>query len=74
MANEQLFVDDLWDAGLKVPKSSRALGPRIMSAAKKGWMERSGMYRKSVRSNLSEKPVWNSLIYTALVEELADEG
>jgi hypothetical protein len=63
MNNETLFVDDLWDAGLRVPKSSRALGPRIMAASKKGWMERSGDYRKSVRSNLSEKPVWKSHLH-----------
>ena len=59
----QLFVDDLWAAGLVKPPSPRALGPRVLSAAKRGLMKRSGFYRPSVNSHMTEKPVWTSLVY-----------
>lgn len=59
----EFHVDQLWSAGLSTPRESRALGPIILRAARKGLMVRSGQYRPSVRSNLSEKPVWTSLIH-----------
>lgn len=58
-----MFVDDLWDTGLPEPRESRALGPLILRAARDGLMAKSGEFRKSVRSHLTEKPVWRSLIY-----------
>ena len=58
-----LFVDDLWDAGLLSPSSPRALGARMQAAARRGSMVKTKEYRPSVRSNLSPKPVWRSLIY-----------
>jgi uracil-DNA glycosylase family 4 len=62
--HEEFFVDDWW-AGtqLAVPRESRALGPIVMRAARQGLMEKTGEFRKSVRSNMTEKPVWRSLIY-----------
>jgi len=72
-----LFVDDLWDTDgfpQPAPDRARALGPRIVSWAKRGWIRRAkpqdirtgrilATSRPSVRSNLSHKPVWVSLIY-----------
>ena len=58
-----LFVDDLWDAGLEPPTSPRALGARMQAAARRGVMVKTADYRPSVRSNLSPKPVWRSLIF-----------
>lgn len=58
-----LFVDDLWDAGLPHTDEDRALGPLFSRAARNGFIEKTGEYRKSVRSNLTEKPVWRSRIY-----------
>jgi hypothetical protein len=34
-----------------------------MKAARLRFMEKTGRSRPSVRSNLSEKPIWGSLIY-----------
>jgi hypothetical protein len=62
--NPTLFVDDLWDAGLEAPTSPRALGARMQAAARRGSMVKTADYRPSVRSHLSPKPVWRSLIYT----------
>jgi DNA polymerase len=58
----QFFVDDLWSTGLPEPRESRALGPVVLRAAREGLMRKSGHFRKSVRSNMTEKPVWTSLI------------
>lgn len=62
-AHPTFFVDDLWEAGLVEPREARALGPVVLRAAREGLMRKSGVYRKSVRSNLTEKPVWTSLVY-----------
>ena len=62
-----LFVDDLWDAGLEAPASPRGLGARMQAAARRGSMFKTEEYRPSVRSNLSPKPVWKSLVYTPLL-------
>lgn len=63
-ANAEFFVDDFWaTSGLDRPAESRALGPLVNRAAREGLMEKSGEFRKSVASNLTEKPVWASLIY-----------
>ena len=66
--NQVLFVDDLWDAGLREPKSPRALGAVIQEAARKGWIEEiktpDGVAaRPSRRSNMQLKRVWKSLAY-----------
>lgn len=62
--NAEFFVDDFWaTSGLDRPSESRALGPLVNRAARDGLMRKSGEFRKSVASNLTEKPVWASLIY-----------
>ena len=74
--HRELFVDDLWDEGLTEPDSARALGAVIQHAAREGWMrqkrvrrvrgdlvvEMDYVARPSVRSNMSLKPVWESLL------------
>lgn len=75
--HETLFVDDLWTAGLAEPPSMRALGPIMQRAARDGLMVKTGQWRPSVRSNLSEKPVWRSLIFgsrAALEDLLSNRG
>lgn len=62
--HETLFVDDFWaETRLQRPKESRALGPVILRAAREGIMKKSGQFRKSSASNMTEKPVWTSLIH-----------
>lgn len=61
--HREVFVDDLWEAGLEEPASPRALGPRMLAAVRSGILEKTGEYRPSVRSNLTVKPVWRSTIY-----------
>jgi hypothetical protein len=61
--SEELFCDDLWTAGLAVPREARALGPVIMQCVRDGVMERSGKYRPSTGSNMTPKPVWRSLVF-----------
>lgn len=62
-SNREMFVDDLWAAGLPHTREDRALGALFQRAARAKYMVKSGSYRKSIRSNLTEKPVWKSLIY-----------
>lgn len=61
-AHAELFVDDLWDAGLPVPANRKALGGVIQRAKRSGLMTESGQFRPSVSSHLLPKPVWTSLI------------
>lgn len=61
--NKEFFVDDWWSATqIREPRESRAFGPVVMRASREGLMEKTGEFRKSVRSNMTEKPVWRSLI------------
>ncbi len=64
-SHPELFVDDLWEAGLPHTREDRALGPLFNRAARRGLMVKTGRYRASVRSNLTEKPIWRSLIFEA---------
>jgi uracil-DNA glycosylase len=60
----EFFVDDWWsETQMPEPRESRALGPVVMRAARAGLMVKSGSFRKSIRSNMTEKPVWHSQIY-----------
>lgn len=60
----EFFVDDWWaETQIAEPRESRALGPVVMRAARAGLMIKSGSFRKSIRSNMTEKPVWLSQIY-----------
>lgn len=61
--HEFMFVDDLWEAGLKPTREDRALGAVFQRLARRGIMVKSGTYRPSIRSHQTEKPVWRSLIY-----------
>jgi hypothetical protein len=61
-SHEFMFVDDLWDAGLPAPPEGRALGAVFQRAVRAGLMVKSGQFRPSIRSHLTEKPVWRSLI------------
>ena len=61
---EDWHSDVLWEYGLDEPREARALGPVIQRAARLGWCERTDRVRPSVRSHLSGKSVWRSLIYT----------
>lgn len=58
------FVDDLWKrTNLPWPQEARAIGPVILRAARSGYIVKTGEYRPSIRSNMSIKPVWRSLLY-----------
>lgn len=61
--HRELFVDDLWSAGLSEPRDMRAVGPLLRKAARAGLMRRTDRSRPSVRSHLAHKPIWESLIY-----------
>lgn len=61
----EFFVDDFWTwiEPLPRPRESRALGPLVLRAARANYMVKSGHYRKSAASHMTEKPVWTSLIF-----------
>jgi hypothetical protein len=70
--NEYVFVDDLWEYGIESGLSDRAMGNVMQTARRYGWIAKiplrkygEGAYvsRPSVRSNLSPKPVWRSMIW-----------
>lgn len=60
--HDEMFVDDLWAAGLPHTHEDRALGALFRRASRSGYMTKTGTYRPSARSNMTEKPVWRSLI------------
>lgn len=61
---EEFHVDDVWVVGdLPRTREDRALGPQMLKAARLGWCVKTDRVRPSVRSHLSGKPVWRSLIY-----------
>lgn len=62
--HQTMFVDDLWDAGLPPTREDRAVGPLFLKAARMGLMVKTPEYRPSVRSHLTGKPVWRSLIFS----------
>lgn len=70
-SHQYVFADDLWSWGLAKSASDRALGEVIKIAARLGWIEKipypgipdAFASKKSVRSNLSPKPLWRSLIW-----------
>lgn len=53
----------MWTVGgLTGTREDRALGPVFQRAARKGWIVKTDRVRPSVRSHLSGKPVWRSLL------------
>jgi hypothetical protein len=63
-ARAEFISDDVWTVG-ELPKTreNRALGPIFRDGIRKGWIRKTHLLRPSVRSHLSGKPVWQSLIY-----------
>lgn len=64
-----MHCDDLWEAGMKIPKSPRALGVAMRQCAKLGIMSEQVVNggivaRRSTTSNNQLKRVWKSEIYT----------
>ena len=60
----EFISDDVWEIGqLDSTREARALGPVFIQAAKNGWIRKTDKVRPSVRSHLSGKPIWVSLIY-----------
>jgi hypothetical protein len=63
LARPEFIVDDVWDVGgLESTVEDRALGPVMLAAKRKGFIEKTDRVRPSKRSHLSGKPVWRSLI------------
>jgi len=63
-AFREFISDDVWShTGLEKPREGRALGPVFLHAVRAGWIRKTDRVRPSVRSHLSGKPVWESLIY-----------
>lgn len=61
--HDEFFVDDFWaNTSLDRPADSRALGPLVNRAAREGLIEKTGEFRKSVASNMTEKPCWRSKV------------
>lgn len=61
---ETFISDDVWEfGGLAGTREDRALGPQMLKAARQGWCVKTGELRPSIRSHLSGKPVWKSMIY-----------
>ena len=64
LGHREFFCDDFWShASIEYPVNGKALGPVVLHASRVGWMKKSGRYRPSKRSNMTAKPVWDSLIY-----------
>jgi len=57
------IVDDVWATGLRSTREDRALGPQMTRARVHGYCVKTDRVRPSVRSHLSGKPVWMSLIF-----------
>jgi hypothetical protein len=63
----EFHSDDVWEIGqLPRTREDRALGPQMRKAARLGWCVKTDRVRPSVRSHLSGKPVWTSMIYEAV--------
>lgn len=60
---DEFISDDVWAVGiLERTREDRALGPVMRRAARMGWCVKTDRVRPSVRSHLSGKPVWRSLL------------
>lgn len=63
-AKPDFISDDVWEIG-KLPETreGRALGAIFRVGVRNGWIRKTDRVRPSVRSHLSGKPVWKSLIW-----------
>jgi hypothetical protein len=60
----EFISDDVWKVSdLPSTREDRALGPVFLKASRAGLIAKTDRVRPSVRSHLSGKPVWRSLIY-----------
>jgi hypothetical protein len=59
----EFYVDDLWEAGLHPTVDDRSLGPVMRRAARLGYCLKTNRVAPSIRSHLSGKPIWASLVY-----------
>lgn len=60
---DEFIVDDVWRiADLPRTREDRALGPVMRAAARSQWCSKTDRMRPSIRSHLSGKPVWRSLL------------
>jgi len=63
LAYETFISDDVWKiSDLRPAREDRALGPVMMRAKRNGWCIKTDRVRPSLRSHLSGKPVWRSLL------------
>lgn len=63
LSRQTFICDDVWKVGLQSTRNDKALGPVIMAAKRAGWCRKTDRVRPSLRSHLSGKPVWESLIF-----------
>ena len=60
----EFISDDVWEVGgLTSTREDRALGPVFLRIARERVAVKTDRVRPSVRSHLSGKPIWRSLIY-----------
>lgn len=60
---EEFISDDVWRVGqLDSTHEDRALGPVLLQAKRNRWCVKTDRMRPSLRSHLSGKPVWKSLV------------
>jgi hypothetical protein len=72
---QEFISDDVWRIGGVFPtRENRAAGPIFRDAVSKGWMVKTDRMRPSVRSNLSGKPVWRSLLYRSMPISLGEDS
>lgn len=63
---DEFISDDVWEiGGLTSTREDRALGPVFQRAKREGIAVKTDRVRPSVRSHLSGKPIWRSLIHQA---------
>lgn len=61
--NREFICDDVWAVGLRSTHNDKALGPVLMTAKRLGYCQKSDRVRPSLRSHLSGKPVWISMLF-----------
>lgn len=62
-AHEEFFPDDVWAAGLPVPRERRALGPLVSKAARAGYIVATDKVRARTRGHTTPAMVWRSTLY-----------